>query len=121
GPDVKGAHAGLAEIAADALQQVRAKTKSEPDAVVFLLCNAPTVTDAMIEHALAILRDRPELDGVAAASRHNEFHPSAALRLRDDGTLSAHLAHKERSDAHADAYFADALLWALRPRVLDVP
>jgi len=117
-PEVQGGTVRLADVAVDAAAQAVKATDEEPEAIVLLLCNAPTVTDGLIDHGIEILRRNPSLDGVISVSPHNEFHPSYALRIGDGGQLRSHAPDGEATGKKEDVYFPDALLWVVRPRVL---
>lgn len=117
-PEVQGASVRLAEVVVDAAAQAVKATGEEPEAIVLLLCNAPTVTAGLIDHGIEILRRDLSLDGVMSVSPHNEFHPSYALRIGDGGRLRSHAQDREAAGKKEDAYFPDALLWVIRPRVL---
>ncbi|TAL09711.1 MAG: hypothetical protein EPO02_09440 [Nitrospirae bacterium] len=118
-PEVQGASVRLAEVAVDAAAQAVKAIGEEPEAVVLLLCNAPTVTAGLIDHGIEILRRDPSLDGVMSVSPHNEFHPSYALRMGDGGRLRPYAQDQEATRKQDDAYFPDALLWVVRPHVLN--
>lgn len=117
-PEVQGASVRLAEVAVDAAAQAVKAVGEEPEAIVLLLCNAPTVTAGLIDHGIEIIRRDPSLDGVMSVSPHNEFHPSYALRMGDGGRLRPYAQDQEATRKQDDAYFPDALLWVIRPRVL---
>lgn len=89
---------------------------SEPEALVVLLCNAPTVTGGLIDKGIEVLLARDDLDAVMSVSRHNEYHPRYVLRLNQDGLLASPVDDAVRLSPQEDAYFPDALFWVLRPR-----
>ena len=94
GPAARGPSVGLAEVMVDANAQLAAAFGEKPEALVLLLCNAPTVTSGLIDHGVEILRNDPSLDAVMSVSMHNEFHPSYALRIGDTGHILSYRAEQ---------------------------
>jgi D-3-phosphoglycerate dehydrogenase len=117
-PEVLGASARLDDVVVDAAGQATKTIGEEPEAIVLLLCNAPTVTAGMIDHGIEILRNDPSLDAVMSVSPHNEFHPAYALRIGEGGRLRPQSQEQAAAGKKDDAYFPDALLWVIRPRAL---
>jgi len=117
-PEFSGPSVRLADVIVAAAAQAVQVIGETPEAIVLLLCNAPSVTGGLIDHGVEILRKDPSLDAVISVSKHNEFHPSYALRMGEGGLLRPYAAGGEGSDKKNEAYFSDALLWVFRPRVL---
>ena len=117
-PQVSGPSVQLTDVVVEASAQAAKTVGRTPEAIVLLLCNAPTVTGGLIDHGVEILRKDPSLDAVVSVSVHNEFHPSYALRMGEGGLLRPYAADRETSKKKDEAYFPDALLWVFRPRVL---
>ena len=117
-PEVSGPSVRLAEVVVEAAGPVAKALGESPEAIVLLLCNAPTVTGGLIDHGVEILRNDPSLDAVMSVSVHNEFHPSSALRMGEGGLLRPYAADGEALKKREEVYFPDALLWVFRPRVL---
>lgn len=115
-PELRGHHVALESILAHSYRAIRKELKGDLDALVVLLCNAPTVTGGLIDHGIEILLNDSTLDAVMSVSLHNEFHPSFALRLNQGGCLTPHTVAREGETARQDAYFPDALFWVLRPQ-----
>lgn len=118
GPEACAPAAGLAEVLVDANTQLAKTFREKPEALVLLLCNAPTVTSGLIDHGVEILRGDPSLDGVLSVSLHNEFHPSYALRIGDRGHILPYRTEPDANIRKDDIYFPDALLWVIRPDAL---
>jgi len=116
-PEIRGPSVRLADVVVEAATQAALTIGEMPEAIVLLLCNAPTVTGGMIDHGIEILRRDASLDAVMSVSRHNEFHPSYALRTGEAGLLHPYAAEGQ-SDKKDEVYFPDALFWAIRPRLL---
>lgn len=106
----------LEDLLRDAFARMKAQGQ-EPEMVVLLLCNAPTVTSGMIDHGIELLRRSPTADAVVSVSPHNEFGPWLAQRMGDDGSLRP-LVEEPAAPRGGDAYFIDALLWVLRPQAI---
>src|SRR3989442_10403907 len=117
-PEMSGPSVPLADVVLEAVAQASKSLDAELEAVVLLLCNAPTVTSGLIDHGVEIIRDDPTLDAVISASLHNEFHPSYALRIGEGGLLRSHASDENGGRKKEDAYFPDALLWVIRPQAL---
>ena len=117
-PEVRGPSVRLTEVVVEAAAQAAGAIGETPEAIVLLLCNAPTVTGGLIDHGVEILRNDPSLDAVMSVSMHNEFHPSLALRMGEGGLLRPYAADREALKKKDEAYFPDALLWVFRSRVL---
>jgi len=117
-PGISGPSVRLTEVVVEASAQVTKAIGETPEAIVLLLCNAPTVTGGLIDHGVEILRKNPALDAVMSVSLHNEFHPSYALRMGEGGLLRSYTADREALKKKDESYFPDALLWVFRPRVL---
>jgi D-3-phosphoglycerate dehydrogenase len=117
-PQASGPSVRLTEVVIEAASQAAHAIGQTPEAIVLLLCNAPTVTAGMIDHGVEILRSDPSLDAVMSVSRHNEFHPSYALKMGTGGLLSPYAADRDKLKKQDEAYFPDALLWVFRPHVL---
>lgn len=113
-PELCGAKVALEAILAHGYSAIR-KIEGDLDALAVLLCNAPTVTGGMIDQGIEILLNDPSKDAVMSVSLHNEFHPSYALQLNEEGRLVPHAEVVQQAAGLKDAYFPDALLWVLRP------
>lgn len=116
--EVRGPSVRLIKVVVEASAQATKAIGETPEAIVLLLCNAPTVTGGLIDHGVEILRKDPSLDAVMSVSLHNEFHPSYALRMSEGGLLRSYTADCETLKKKDESYFPDALLWVFRPRVL---
>jgi D-3-phosphoglycerate dehydrogenase len=117
-PEISGPSVRLTEVVVEAAAQAAKAIGEAPEAIVLLLCNAPTVTGGLIDHGVEILRKEPSFDAVMSVSMHNEFHPSYALRMGEGGLLRPYAADREALKKKDEAYFPDALLWVFRPNVL---
>jgi D-3-phosphoglycerate dehydrogenase len=92
------------------------RLKNPLEALVVLLCNAPTVTSGLIDQGVEILGNNESYDAVMSVSRRNEFDPRYALQLAGGGLLEPVLPGARASAPHRDVYFPDSLLWVLRPK-----
>jgi hypothetical protein len=112
-PDLSAASVPLEAIVADGYRQIVGHVGMDLEALVVLLCNAPTVTADMINKGIEVLRNNAAWDAVASVSLHNEFNPRYALRLGLDDRLEPYSAQVTHDD---QVFFPDALIWVLRPR-----
>ena len=117
-PQISGPSVRLTDVIVEATTQVAQAIGEIPEAIVLLLCNAPTVTGGLIDHGVEILRKDSSLDAVMSVSMHNEFHPAHALRMAGGGVLRPYSADGERLKKTEEAYFPDALFWVFRPHVV---
>ena len=115
--DLAGDRVGLRAVVRHGYRELCRELGAEPEALVVLLANAPTVTSAQIDQGVRTLRAQPALDAVIAISAHDEYHPSTALCLTRDGRLGRHPAGSG-DDRPGPVYFPDALLWVLKPAAL---
>lgn len=104
----------LEDVIADGYREIGKRLNQEIEALVVLIANAPTVTDKLINQGVETLRTHPTLDAVMSASQHNEYHPSQALQLTQDGLLKPYTNVPLGSSQ--DAYFPDSLLYVIRPK-----
>jgi len=117
-PQMSGPSVRLTDVIVEAAAQVSQAVGIIPEAIVLLLCNAPTVTGGLIDHGVEILRKDSSLDAVMSVSMHNEFHPAHALRMAGGGVLRPYLPDGEWLGKREEAYFPDALFWVFRPHVV---
>jgi len=113
--ELSGPRGTIKSILAHGYDEIRRILGTDLEALVVLLCNAPTVTGELIDHGIEILMNDPVLDGVVSVSLRNEFHPAYALRLGEDGCLRPQTDGREPAIGQRDAYFPDALVCVLRP------
>jgi len=107
---------------------IKDKINSDIELMVLLFANAPTVTAAQIDAAVAALRAKPEYDSAITVSRYNMFSPLRARRETVTGLmqpfvpLSAVGNLDEMNcdrDSQGDVWFADVALSVVRPRNLE--
>ncbi len=96
--------------------------------MVLLFCNAPTVTSALIDEGVDVLRKRPEIDSAVSVSVYNMWSPPRARRLGSDGLLHPFVPFEAWGDpttlscdrdSQGDVYFADMGVSVVRPRCLE--
>lgn len=96
--------------------------------LVLLFCNCPTVTSALIEEGIAVLRKNPEIDSAVSVSVYNMWSPLRARKLGDDGLLHPFVPFETFGnpatlncdrDSQGDVYFADQGVSIVRPRCLE--
>lgn len=109
-------------------QVIREKLGARPELLVLLFCNAPTVSPAQINEAIAAMRKNPSLDSAVTVSRYNMWSPSRARRIDASGLLKPFVPFERFDDAknvncdrdsQGDAWFADVALSVIRPENLE--
>jgi hypothetical protein len=92
------------------------------------MANAPTVTGAMIDRGVELLRADPSLDSAVSVSRYNMWSPLRARRLEPDGTLQPFVPFEAFGDpatlncdrdSQGDVWFADMGVSVVRPHCLE--
>lgn len=114
-PEVAGPNVALETVLSHAYQYVQAQSSEEVEVIVVLLANAPTVTAAIVDQGIELLRQDKTLDAVTAVSQHHEFNPKFAHIITPDNLLASHPGSLANGEQFADAYFAASVLWVLRP------
>jgi CMP-N-acetylneuraminic acid synthetase len=96
--------------------------------LVLLFANAATVTAETIDRAVAVLRERPDIDSAVTVSRYNMWSPLRARREDADGLLKPFVPFETFGDpstlncdrdSQGDVWFADMSLSVVRPRCLE--
>ncbi|MBF0568218.1 MAG: cytidylyltransferase [Nitrospirae bacterium] len=100
----------------------------EIELIVLLMCNAPTVTAAIISEGIKVLRANPEYDSAVSVSRYNMWSPLRARKIDEDGLLKPFVPFETFGDpktlncdrdSQGDVWFADMGVSIVRPRCLD--
>lgn len=98
------------------------------DMVVLLMCNAPTVTSAVLSEGIKVLKDNRHYDSAVTVSRYNMWSPLRARRIDSGGLLKPFVPFEsfgdERTlncdrDSQGDVWFADMGASIVRPRCLE--
>ncbi|WP_162183000.1 NAD(P)-dependent oxidoreductase [Neosynechococcus sphagnicola] len=120
-PQLATASTPLDTIIHHAYQQIRAEYLGGEDleALVVLLCNAPTVTASLIDEGIEMLVSDRTLDSVVSVTLHREHHPNYALRIGDRQLLEPMLTTQAIEETHA--YFNTYEFLALRPHCFSQP
>ena len=96
----------------------------EPELLVLLFCNAPTVSPKQIEDGIQLLRLNKTADSAVTVSRYNMFSPTRARKLSRDGYLEPYIPFEFHPnsdeincdrDSQGDVLFADVALSVIRP------
>jgi CMP-N-acetylneuraminic acid synthetase len=96
--------------------------------VALLMANSPTVTGAMIDRGVELLRADASLDSAVSVSRYNMWSPLRARRLEPDGTLQPFVPFETFGDpatlncdrdSQGDVWFADMGVSVVRPHCLE--
>ncbi|MDD5136840.1 MAG: cytidylyltransferase [Candidatus Omnitrophica bacterium] len=103
------------------------KKDNEIELMVLLMCNAPSITSAMISDGIKALRAHPEYDSAVSVSKYNMWSPLRARRIEKDGLLHpfvppASFGDPKRlncdRDSQGDVWFADMGVSIIRPGCL---
>ena len=99
-----------------------------PELYVLLMANAPTISAAMIEDGIRVLRENPDYDSAVSVSCYNMWSPLRARRIGADGLLHPFVPFEIFGDpktlncdrdSQGDVWFADMGVSIVRPRNLD--
>ncbi len=113
--ELRGQSVTLDKIVVHGFDAVTKALGEEPEALVVLLCNAPTVTGELVDKGLELLLQDESLDAVMSVSMRNEYHPRLALQLADGGLLTSVIREGDPIVSLPEIYFPDSLLWVMRP------
>ena len=100
----------------------------KPELLVFLFCNAPTITPVQISRGIQMLRADPSADSAVTVSRYNMFSPTRARRISEDGFLQPYIPFEHHynsdnincdRDSQGDVWFADVAVSIVRPKNLE--
>lgn len=104
------------------------KEGQELELLVLLFCNAVTLTSALIDQGIEVLRSKPDVDSTVSVSRYNMWSPLRARRETKDGLLEPFVPFETFGDpktlncdrdSQGDVWFADMGLSIVRPRCLE--
>lgn len=96
--------------------------------MVLLFCNAPTITAALLDEGVAVLRANPLADSAVTVSIYNMWSPLRARKLGPDGYLYPFVPFETLGDptilncdrdSQGDVYFADMSASIVRPHCLE--
>jgi len=99
----------------------------EPELLVLLFCNAPTINPELLSQGIKALRGSPEADSAVTVSRYNMYSPTRARRVDEGGYLQPYIdfEHHPNSngincdrDSQGDVWFADVAMSVIRPKNL---
>ena len=100
----------------------------KPELLVLLFCNAPTVSSALIQEGIRVLRENNNADSAVTVSRYNMFSPSRARRVDKKGLLQPFIPFENHPstddincdrDSQGDVWFADVAMSVVRPNNLE--
>ncbi|MBI5714413.1 MAG: hypothetical protein HZC38_13475 [Chloroflexi bacterium] len=112
-PELRRATSTLEEVIAHGNRAITELYGESPEILVVLLANAPTITSDVIDQGIRSLQKDSGIDVVMTVSKRNLYAPANAFRLATSGLL---LPYNEQIPVRdEDVYYADALLWVLRP------
>lgn len=96
--------------------------------LVLLMCNAPTITAAVLSEGIGVLRSHPEYDSAVTVSKYNMWSPLRARKVGADGLLHPFVPFEAIGDtkklncdrdSQGDVWFADMGASIIRPRCLE--
>lgn len=99
-----------------------------PEAVVLLMCNAPTVLASTIDEGITVLRDQPEVDSAVTVSCYNMWSPLRARKVNEEGLLEPFVPFETFGDpktlncdrdSQGNVYFADMGVSVIRPECME--
>ena len=109
-------------------EHIKHEMKKEIEIIVLLFCNAATITSAVIDEGIEVLRKDPGLDSAVTVSCYNMWSPLRARKIGEDGLLQPFVPFETFGDPEAlncdrdsqgDAWFADMGVSIVRPRCLE--
>lgn len=112
------------EVIRDAL----AAAGEQVELMVLLFANAPTVTGAIIDEGVRVLRDNPEIDSAVTVSEYNMWSPLRARKVDGNGLLQPFVPFETFGDpkslncdrdSQGSVLFADMGCSIVRPRCLE--
>ena len=116
--ELGGDHVNHGDVIKHAVEHVDEKA-NDLEHVVLLLGNTVMVDGEVIDEALGMLEDRPDLDSVMTVWEAADDHPLRALEIHD-GILRPYGGVERRvsteRQSYASAYYYDQGVWAFRKR-----
>ncbi len=107
---------------------VKENVSKDIKAIVLLMCNAATITSAMIDEGVQVLLDNEEIDSAVSVSQYNMWSPLRARKLDEKGLLKPFVPFEaygdpsklsDNRDSQGDVYFADMGTSIVRPRCIE--
>lgn len=104
------------------------KKDYDVEMLVLLMCNAATITPALIDEGIKVLRENDEIDSAVTVSKYNMWAPPRARRIDKDGLLKPYIPFEKYPDSinitsnrksMQDAWFADMGVSIVKPRCLE--
>lgn len=116
------------DVFAHGYSYIKNELKKDIELMVLLFCNAPTVTNVIIEEGIAALRKDGALDSAVTVSSYNMWSPLRARKIGADGLLYPFVPFEAFGDpkrlncdrdSQGDVWFADMSVSVVRPRCLE--
>jgi len=107
---------------------IRDKIGEEPELLVLMFCNAPTIRPEQISEGIDMLHNDLTADSAVTVSRYNMFSPTRARKVDKNGTLQPYIDFEHHPklenincdrDSQGDVWFADVAVSIIRPKNLD--
>ena len=105
-----------------------ALTNESIELMVLLFANAATLTSAIVDEGIEVLRAHPEYDSAVTVSCYNMWSPLRARKIGEDGLLHPFVPFEVFGDpatlncdrdSQGDVWFADMGLSIVRPHCLE--
>jgi len=107
---------------------IKKELKQDIELIVLLFCNSATVTGALIDEGISVLRKDSELDSAVSVSKYNMWSPLRARKIDGQGLLQPFVPFEVFGDpgtlncdrdSQGDVWFADMGVSVVRPRCLE--
>lgn len=127
-PDKLGTDRALAEDVFKYSLEVMRSNDVNPDILVLLMANAPTINARLIGEGIKTLKRDPSVDSAVTCSRYNMWSPLRARVLNSEGLLDPYLAFDQHPnadslscerDSQGDVWFADMGVSVVRAQNID--
>lgn len=111
-----------------AYRYIKKITNQNIGIVVLLFCNAPTVTNQIIEEGIRILKENSAYDSAVSVSKYNMWSPIRARRIIANGLLEPFIpfsVYEDKKaltcdrDSQGDVWFADMGVSVVRSHCLE--
>lgn len=115
--ELGGDHINHGDVIKHAVEWVQSRVKNLEN-VVLLLGNTVMIDGQIIDQALQMLDERPDLDSCMTVWEAADDHPFRAMEINEDGILEAygdkHRQVSTERQSYKKAYFYDQGVWAFR-------
>jgi len=98
------------------------------DMIVLLMCNAVSITSAIIQEGITVLKTNPSYDSAVTVSKYNMWSPIRARKIDENGFLKPWIPLESFEnmgdfncdrDSQGDVWFADMGVSIVRPHCIE--